>query len=47
MSKIFEEEEKREKFYLDFTRLKSYFPKGYTMKQCEEALWNLLEKMVI
>ena len=45
MSKIFEEEEKKEKFYLDFARIKSYFPKGYTMKQCEDALWKILDKM--
>lgn len=45
MSKIFEEEEKKERFYLDFTRLKSYFPKEYTMKECEEALWKILDKM--
>ena len=45
MNKIFAEEEKKEKFYLDFTRLRSYFPKGYTMKECEEALWKILDKM--
>lgn len=45
MNKIFEEEEKKEKFYLDFTRLKSYFPKEYTMKECEAALWKILDGM--
>ena len=42
LNKIFAEEEKEEKFYLDYTRLKSYFPKEYTMKECEEALWKIL-----
>lgn len=43
---IFEEEKpKQERFYLDFNKLKSYFPKGYTMKQCEDALWEILEKI--
>ena len=25
-------------------RLKSYFPKEYTLKQCEELLWAILEE---
>ena len=44
---IFEEEKpKQERFYLDFNKLKSYFPKGYTMKQCEAALWEILDEMM-
>ena len=43
---IFKEEKlKQERLYLDFNKLKSYFPKGYTMKQCEDALWEILDKM--
>ena len=42
---IFMQEEKQEKFYLDFKRLKEYFPKEYTVKQCEEALWKILDKI--
>ena len=47
LSYIFIQEEKQERFYLDFKKLKSYFPKGYSMKQCEEALWEMLDKMMI
>ena len=36
--------EKPEKISLNYTRLKEYFPKGYTQKQCEEALWKILDK---
>ncbi|MCR4718759.1 MAG: hypothetical protein K5768_03920 [Firmicutes bacterium] len=44
---IFEEEKpKQERLYLDFNKLKSYFPKGYTMKQCEAALWEILDEMM-
>ena len=46
LNKIFAEEEKEEKFYLDYTRLKSYFPKEYTMKECEAALWKILDKIM-
>jgi len=41
---IFIHEEKHERVYLDFKRLQSYFPKGYTVKQCEEALWEMIEE---
>lgn len=41
---IFIQAEKHERVYLDFKRLQSYFPKGYTVKQCEEALWELLDE---
>lgn len=44
LSSIFIQEEKQEKFYLDFEKLRSYFPKGYSMKRCEEALWEILNK---
>jgi len=29
---------------LDCEWLKSYFPKDYTIKQCEEQLWKVPEK---
>lgn len=45
LNSIFIQEEKQEKFYLDFKKLKSYFPKGYSMQQCEEALWEILDKI--
>lgn len=47
LTTIFEEEKpKQERLYLDFNKLKSYFPKGYTMKQCEAALWEILDEMM-
>ena len=36
-------QQKTEKISLNYTRLKEYFPKGYTQKQCEEALWEILD----
>ena len=42
LESIFVKEEKIEKFYLDFNKLRSYFPEGYTMQQCEDALWEIL-----
>ena len=45
LNSIFIQEEQQEKFYLDFNKLRSYFPKSYTMQQCEDALWEMLDKM--
>lgn len=45
LDSIFVEEEKVEKFYLDLKRLKSYFPNGCTTQQCEDALWEMLDRM--
>ena len=45
LNSIFIQEEKQEKLYLDFKKLRSYFPKSYTMQQCEDALWEMLDKM--
>lgn len=42
---IFRQEEKEERFYLNSQKLKSYFPKHYTLQECEEALWEILDKM--
>ena len=47
MNEILKEEkilEKTEKISINYTRLKKYFPKEYTQKQCEEALWEILDK---
>ena len=35
---------KTEKISINYTRLKEYFPKEYTPQQCEEALWEILDK---
>ncbi len=43
---IFIQAEKHERVYLDYKRLQSYFPKGYTIKQCEEALWKIIEELL-
>lgn len=37
-------QQKTEKISINYTRLKEYFPKDYTQKQCEEALWEILDK---
>ena len=37
-------QQKTEKISINYTRLKKYFPKDYTQKQCEEALWEILDK---
>ena len=45
LNSIFTQEEKQEKFYLDLKKLRSYFPKGYSVQRCEEALWEILDKI--
>lgn len=39
-----EQRELKKGLQLDCERLKSYFPKEYTIKQCEEMLWKILEE---
>lgn len=34
----------KEKISINYTKLKEYFPKEYTPQQCEEALWDILDK---
>lgn len=34
----------KEKISINYTKLKEYFPKEYTPQQCEEALWEILDK---
>ena len=34
----------KEKISINYTRLKEYFPQEYTPQQCEEALWEILDK---
>lgn len=46
LKSIFVQENKQAKFYLDFNKLRSYFPEGYSIKQCEDALWSLLDKSI-
>lgn len=36
-------EEVKEKLYLKTEKLRKYFPKEYTIKQCEEYLWRILD----
>ena len=50
MNEILKEEkilEKPEKISINYTKLKKYFPKEYTQKQCEDALWDILDKWLI
>jgi len=35
---------KTEKISINYTRLREYFPEEYTQKQCEEALWEILDE---
>lgn len=47
MNEILKEEkilEKPEKISINYTRLRKYFPKEYTQQQCEDALWEILDK---
>ena len=47
MNEILKEEkiqQKKEKISINYTKLKEYFPKEYTPQQCEEALWDILDK---
>ena len=37
-------QQKKEKISINYTRLKEYFPKEYTPQQCEQALWEILDK---
>lgn len=41
----FIQEEKQEKFHQDFNKLRSYSPNGYSAQLCEEALWEILDKI--
>lgn len=37
-------QEKSKMLRLNYNKLKKYFPKNYTAKQCEKALWEMLEE---
>ena len=37
-------QEKIKMLRLNYNKLKKYFPKNYTAKQCEKALWEMLEE---
>ena len=43
MDLLSERKETKKGLQLDCERFKSYFPKEYTIKQCEELLWKILE----
>ena len=44
MDLLSERKETKKGLQLDCERFKSYFPKEYTIKQCEELLWKILEE---
>lgn len=44
MDLLSEQKETQKGLQLDCERLKRYFPKEYTLKQCEELLWKILEE---
>ncbi len=37
-------QEKCKMLRINFHKLKKYFPKNYTAKQCEKALWEILDQ---
>ena len=43
LKKILCDETENEKFFLETKRLRSYFPKSYSLKECKEAVWRILE----
>ena len=43
LREIFCEELENENFYLETKRLRSYFPKNYSLKDCKEAVWKILD----
>jgi len=44
MDLLAEQRDTKKGLQLDCERLKSYFPKEYTIKQCEDLLWKILEE---
>ncbi len=44
LHKILCDETEKEKVYLETKKLKSYFPSDYSMQQCKEELWKILDK---
>lgn len=44
IKQILTEEDKSTSITLNYNKLKKYFPNSYTAKQCEKALWEILDK---
>lgn len=44
MDLLCERKEVKEGLQIDSDRLRGYFPKEYTIKQCEDLLWKILEE---
>ena len=44
LHKVLCNEIEKEKVYLETKKLKSYFPSDYSMEQCKEELWKILDK---
>ena len=43
IKKVLMEEDKSAAITLNYNKLKKYFPNSYTAKQCEKALWEILD----
>lgn len=43
IKKVLSEEDKSSAITLNYNKLKKYFPNSYTAKQCEKALWEILD----
>ena len=44
IKKVLMEDDKSTAISLNYSKLKKYFPNSYTAKQCEKALWEILDK---
>ncbi len=44
LHKILDEKEKEKNISISQKRLKSYFPRGYSLKKCEAELWKILDE---
>ena len=44
IKQVLMEDERSTAISLNYNKLKKYFPNSYTAKQCEKALWEILDK---
>lgn len=44
IKKVLMEDDKNVAITLNYNKLKKYFPNSYTVKQCEKALWEILDR---
>lgn len=44
IKQVLMQEDRNATITLNYNKIKKYFPNGYTAKQCEKALWEILDK---